>query len=318
LEAAREYERLVAGGATIAVASSPREAAPGETAGPGARRGLALSQKRREDALDGITVEADLSDPLGEGRQAADEDRGVEEVSVEEQQARFFEYSRDMLCTAGFDGYFKLLNDAWERCLGYTKEELLAQPYLDLVHPADVEKTMAEAASLGTAGVDTIQFRNRYRAKDCSYRWLEWNSRVDMEAELIYAVARDVTDQQRAAEAEARLSAIVKSSADGIIGLSPEGTITSWNAAAERLYGYSLEEIVGQPLSKLIPPDRPGEDRQLLDRVLAGEMIEHMETQRLRKDGTQFNASLSMSQVLDDQGRIVGASISVREIKPPG
>jgi PAS domain S-box-containing protein len=175
---------------------------------------------------------------------------------------------------------------------------------------------MAEAASLGTAGVDTIQFRNRYRAKDCSYRWLEWNSRVDRDAELIYAVARDVTDQQRAAEAEARLSAIVRSSADGIIGLSPESTITSWNAAAERLYGYSLDEIVGQPLVKLLPPERADEGRMLLDRVLGGQAVEHFETCRLKKDGTQFKASISISQILDDQGRVVGASISVREIKP--
>src|SRR5215211_1541368 len=258
LEAAREYERLVSEGAR-AVATAPRLDARADRVDDQRRRGLAKWPRRLEEPRDDVDpVHVTETATTGED-DASPDGRVPEEVPVDEQRARFFDYSRDMLCTAGFDGYFKLVNDAWESTLGYTKEELLAQPYLDLVHPADVERTVAEAASLGTAGVDTIQFRNRYRAKDSSYRWLEWNSRVDPEAELIYAVARDVTDQQRAAETEARLSAIVRSSADGIIGLSPEGTITSWNAAAERLYGYSLDEIVGQPLVKLIPSERGDE-----------------------------------------------------------
>jgi PAS domain S-box-containing protein len=288
LDAAREYDRLAAEGpASVATALAEHPAEPS-------------------------AIEESASVPVGEPERTSE---GSEKVPVEEQRGRFFDYSRDMLCTAGFDGYFKLLNDAWERTLGYTKEELPSRPYLDFVHPADIERTMAEAASLGTAGADTVQFRNRYRSKDGSYRWLEWNSRADMGSELIYAVARDVTDQQRAAEAEARLSAIVRSSADAIIGLSPQGTVTSWNPAAERLYGYSVDEVIGEPLTKLIPPDRADEQRMLLDRVQAGDTIEHFETRRRRQDGTEFDASLSMSQVLDAQGRIVGASISVREIK---
>jgi PAS domain S-box-containing protein len=314
LDAAHEYDRLASEGVTTAVATEASMAPPAEAgARHQIRRGLARWQNRHdvgpEDAALGD------NDP-DEDHDARADDGAREEVPVDEQRARFFDYSRDMLCTAGFDGYFKLLNQAWEHTLGYTQEELLSRPYMDFVHPADVERTMAEAASLGTVGVDTVQFRNRYRAKDSSYRWLEWNSRADMDAQLIYAVARDVTDQQRAAEAEARLSAIVRSSADGIIGLSPQGTITSWNAAAERLYRYSIDEIVNQPLSKLVPPERVDEDRMLLERVLAGEAVERFEARRLRKDGTQFDASVSISHVLDDQGRIVGASISIREITP--
>jgi PAS domain S-box-containing protein len=310
LDAAREYDRMATAAPTSMAtvpAQRPAEPSAREQGGHGPGR-----WPRRRGGSDSRAREDGASVPHGEPETVAD---GREEMLVDEQRSRFFDYSRDMLCTAGFDGYFKLLNDAWERTLGYAQSELLSRPYLDFVHPADVERTLAEAASLGTVGVDTVQFRNRYRAKDGSYRWLEWNSRADMGAELIYAVARDVTDQQRAAEAEARLSAIVRSSADAIIGLSPQGTVTSWNPAAERLYGYSVDEMVGEPLAKLIPAERAGEERELLERVQAGDTIEYFETRRRRKDSTEFDASVSMSQVLDAQGRVVGASISVREVR---
>ncbi|MEO6788962.1 MAG: ATP-binding protein [Chthoniobacteraceae bacterium] len=115
----------------------------------------------------------------------------------EEELRTFFEMSLDMLCIAGFDGYFKRINLAWESTLGHTKDELLASPYLDFVHPDDRAHTADEAARLN-AGMDTISFENRYRCKDDSYRWLLWRAHADFEASLVYAVARDITDRKRA------------------------------------------------------------------------------------------------------------------------
>ena len=112
---------------------------------------------------------------------------------------RFFTLSLDMLCIAGFDGYFKLLNPAWERVLGYSVDELTAQPFLDFVHPQDRDATRAEAQKISRGG-SAISFENRYRTKDGSYRWLLWNAAPHEEKELIYATARDITEQKQLRE----------------------------------------------------------------------------------------------------------------------
>ncbi|MBW3608301.1 MAG: PAS domain S-box protein [Actinobacteria bacterium] len=107
--------------------------------------------------------------------------------------------SRDLMATAGFDGYFTRLNDSWERTLGWSSEELRSRPLIEFVHPDDRERTLAEVANVA-AGHDTVSFRNRYRARDGSYRWLEWNACVDTEQAIIHANARDITVLQRAEE----------------------------------------------------------------------------------------------------------------------
>jgi PAS domain S-box-containing protein len=108
---------------------------------------------------------------------------------------RFFERSLDMLATAGFDGYLKVVNPAFERFLGQTSEELTGRPYLDFVHPDDVASTMVEAAKLA-AGVDSAQFENRHRCKDGSYRWIRWSAKAVVADELLYCVAFDVTERR--------------------------------------------------------------------------------------------------------------------------
>jgi PAS domain S-box-containing protein len=121
---------------------------------------------------------------------------------VDDQLVPFFNLTLDMLCIAGFDGYFKRLNPAWELTLGFTQQELLSQPYLDLVHPADREATMAAAQAL-TAGNLVTSFENRYRARDGSYKWLLWNAAAVPGLHVIYASARDITHRKRA---DARLA----------------------------------------------------------------------------------------------------------------
>jgi PAS domain S-box-containing protein len=115
---------------------------------------------------------------------------------LEEERNRFFTLSLDLFCIAGFDGHFKVLNDSWERTLGFTREELLASPYLDFIHPEDRPVTSDQAAR-NSQGQSAISFANRYRCKDGSYRWFLWNATPVTEEGLIYAVARDITDKKR-------------------------------------------------------------------------------------------------------------------------
>lgn len=111
-----------------------------------------------------------------------------------------------------------------------------------------------------------------------------------------------------------RLASIVESSDDGIISKDLDGTIRSWNPAAERIFGYTAGEIVGQPVFRLIPPELHDEERALLARISTGERIAHFETERIRKDGRRLRVSLSLSPLRDDHGRLIGASSIKRDV----
>jgi PAS domain S-box-containing protein len=127
---------------------------------------------------------------------------------IERQRARdelslLFELSPDMLCIAGFDGYLKRVNPAWENILGYSETELLSRPYLDFVHPDDVEATRAEASKL-FEGNRVVQFENRYHHKDGTVRWLLWAAAAQKDQQVAYAAARDITERKAVEELRAR------------------------------------------------------------------------------------------------------------------
>ena len=130
----------------------------------------------------------------------------------------------------------------------------------------------------------------------------------------VVLVFRDVTERRRAEEARRRLAAIVESSDDAIIGKDLDGTITSWNAGAERVYGYPAAEVLGKPFSVLVPPDRTDEVRDAARRLQRGERLDHFETVRRRKDGTLIDVSVSYSPVKDDEGHLVGTAVITRDI----
>lgn len=119
-----------------------------------------------------------------------------ERARAEAERDRFFDMSVEMLCVAGFDGWFKHLNPSWEKVLGWTAEELMSRPFTEFVHPDDRGSTSSERQRL-SAGTVTLDFENRYLAKDGTYRWLSWRSVAVPERGLIYAVARDIEEQKR-------------------------------------------------------------------------------------------------------------------------
>jgi PAS domain S-box-containing protein len=124
----------------------------------------------------------------------------------------------------------------------------------------------------------------------------------------------DISERKEAEFTAKRFSAIVESSDDAIVSKDLNGTVSTWNAAAERLFGYTAEEIIGKPVTILIPPDRCDEEVEILARLRRGERVEHYETVRRRKDGSLVEISLSVSPIKDADGRVIGASKIARDI----
>jgi PAS domain S-box-containing protein len=130
----------------------------------------------------------------------------------------------------------------------------------------------------------------------------------------VVLVFRDVTERRRAEEARRNLAAIVESSDDAIVSKDLDGTITSWNAGAERVYGYLAAEVLGKPFAVLVPPDRADEVRETARRLQRGERLDHYETVRRRKDGTLIDVSVSYSPVSADEGHLVGTAVITRDV----
>ena len=162
-----------------------------------------------------------------------------------------------MLCVAGYDGYFKNLNPAWSRSLGFPVSELMRRPYMDFVHPDDRAATIAEAAKL-TRGATTVHFKNRYACQDGSYRWLAWTAAPSDSTQLIYAVARDITQEveaevrldaaNRAADARlALIGALVDAIGIGVVLIDRDLNIAHWNREASRLTGIPPDQALGAP-----------------------------------------------------------------------
>jgi PAS domain S-box-containing protein len=179
-----------------------------------------------------------------------------ERQRAEEERDQFFMLSLDMFCIAGFDGYFKQLNPAWEKKLGFTQEELLALPYLELVHPEDRTATVTVAQQLNT-GTDIATFEHRYRCKDGSYKWLSWHSTVIPNRKLVYAVVQDITEQKQAEasleESNQRIVNILESITDAFLTLDHQWRYTYLNRHAEQLLQKTQEELLGRRIWDVFP-----------------------------------------------------------------
>lgn len=172
----------------------------------------------------------------------------TERKRVEEEHDRFFTLSVDMMCVAGFDGYFKRLNPAFERTLGYTTAELFERPFLEFVHPDDHAATLTEVQKL-TVGESVTYLENRYRCRDGSYRWLSWTATPVVAEGVLYAIARDIT---RLKQTEGKLIAsetlyrqLFETAQDGILILDFDtGRIKDANPFLVKLLGYSYNELL--------------------------------------------------------------------------
>jgi len=221
-----------------------------------------------------------------------------------EELDQFFNISLDLLCIANSEGYFLRLNPSWEKALGYTRDELMARPFIDFIHADDLLKTQ-EAASVQASQQRVIHFENRYRCKDGTYRWLEWSSVPA--GNLIYAAARDVTDRKRSEEAlresEARFRATFEQTTVGIAHVSPEGRFLRINPKFCGIVGYSSAELLERTFRDITLPDDLDADVKQRDRLLCGEIGTYtLEKRYVRKDGGLVWCSVTFSLVRREFG----------------
>jgi PAS domain S-box-containing protein len=228
----------------------------------------------------------------------------------------------DAVISTDAEGRVTFMNGVAETLTGWPQAQALGRP-LPEVFPIIHERTRQpiENPALRALRDGTIMSPGNHTvliARDGTERPID-DSAAPMRDEggtLLGAVQvfREVSERKRAEEVRARLAAIVESSEDAIVSKTLDGIIQSWNAGAERLFGYTAEEAVGQPITLIIPPERHDEERAILSRLARGERIEHFETVRLAKDGRRLDISLTISPVRDDAGHVIGASKVARDI----
>jgi PAS domain S-box-containing protein len=207
-------------------------------------------------------------------------------------------------------------NRAAEIMYGFTREQALGRFSQELLRrelPEPLEQILARLRS-GTPWQGELQVTRSDGAEiTVASEWIAYlDDRGRLEA--IIEVNTEVTERKRAEEARDRLAAIIDSSEDAIISKNLDGIVTSWNASAERLFGYRADEMIGQPIGRIIPPERQAEEGRILERLGRGERIGHYETERIAKDGRRVEVSLTMSSIRDSSGAIIGASKIARDI----
>ncbi len=209
---------------------------------------------------------------------------------------------------------FLAVNEAASRQYGFSRREFLAMTIAD-IRPEEDIPVLSRAIANPIHGLQEAALW-RHRKKNGTIIDVEIVGHDlcfhGIEAELI--AARDVTDRKRAEETVQKLASIVEFSTDAIIGKTLDGVITSWNRAAEKMYGYTSTEVIGRDLSLLASSETQAEIRFILERIRSGQSIEHLETKRLTKTGSIVDVSLSISPLKDAAGRVIGASTITRDI----
>ena len=246
-------------------------------------------------------------------------DLGVQqrEQAAHARLAAIVESSDDAIIGKDLNGVVTDWNAAAERMFGYTAEEMVGRSILTIIPPElqYEEPVILEKMRAGerVEHYNTTRLHKSGRRVDVS---LTLSPMRDAQGQVIGAskIARDVSERLRLDSARMMLAAIVESSEDAIISKTLDGTITTWNASAERLFGYKPDEIIGQSVLRLIPHELHYEEPQIIAKLRAGQRIEHFETRRRRKNGEVFDISLTVSPIKNEQGQVVGASKIVRDI----
>ena len=244
-------------------------------------------------------------------------DRRQAEEALRASEARFrtlVDHATDAFYLSDDQSRIIDVNQAACQMLGYSREELIGK------HPREFdvgldEASIAQVTQRVLAG-QTVTFETRHRRRDGTVFPVEIRGRgfEQQGRHLLLALVRDISERQQAEERKAKLAAIVESSDDAIISKDLDGIIATWNTGAQRIFGYTAQEVIGQSITILVPPDRVDEARGILERIRSGERVDHFETVRRRKDGTLLDISLTESPIIDERGKVVGASKVARDI----
>ena len=225
--------------------------------------------------------------------------------------------SDDAIISKDLNGIISSWNEGARRIFGYEADEIIGEPILRLI-PPELHHEEATILAKLRAGeridhFETVRIRKNGErfAISVSISPIKDDSGVIVGASKI---ARDISERRRADESRFRLAAIVDSADDAIIGKDLNGIITSWNAGAQRLFGYEEKEILGQSILRLIPENLRHEEDEILRKIRAGEKIEHYETTRVSKAGEVREVAVTISPIRDANGAVVGASKIARDI----
>ncbi|HWN81429.1 MAG TPA: PAS domain S-box protein, partial [Candidatus Udaeobacter sp.] len=248
-------------------------------------------------------------------RDVAERRRTEKALARSEEDLRdFFENAAIALHWVGPDGIILRANQTELEMLGYEAEEYVGRHIAEF----HADRPVIDDILTRLAAGETLRdFPARMRHKDGSIRNVLINSNVLFEdGAFIHTrcLTRDVTNLKLASEARAQLSAIIESSDDAIVSKTLDGIIRSWNRGAQRIFGYTPDEVIGRSINMLIPPELQAEERTILERLRKGERIDHFETVRLTKHGRRLDISLTVSPIRDDTGQIVGASKVARDV----
>jgi PAS domain S-box-containing protein len=240
-----------------------------------------------------------------------------EALAATQRMASIVEFSGEAIFGRTLDGIITSWNPAAERMYRYSSEEIVGRP-INLLIPEDrtgeIEAILAKiSAGQPVEHLETTRVRKDGTAFPVSLSVSPING-ADGAVVGASVISRDLTEQKRALTVAQHMAAIVESSDDAIISGSLDGIITSWNPAAERMYGYSSAEIIGKPADFLTPSDRTTEIEAVLEQIKAGQHVEHLSTTRVRKDGTVFPVSLTVSPIRDAEGTIIGTSVIHRDV----
>jgi PAS domain S-box-containing protein len=226
--------------------------------------------------------------------------------------------SDDAIISVATDLRVQTWNAGAQRMFGYGEAEARGRTVTDLIVPSGrmTEHTSIYAAAMRKAEAVTKETVRRHKDGHLVPVDVTVSPILDGTNRItgFSAIIRDVTERRRAQEVQARLAAIVTSSADAIISETPDGIITSWNEAAERMFGYPAVEMIGQPAVCLVPADRRAQENRMLDCLSRGECVERYEITCLARDGRTFDASIGVSTVRDSEGRNTGVSKIITDI----
>jgi PAS domain S-box-containing protein len=231
--------------------------------------------------------------------------------------AKIVDSSDDAIVSKDLNGTILSWNAAAERMFGYTSEEAVGRS-IRMIIPDDRQSEEDFVLGQIRAGQAVRHHETIRQRKDGSQIpiSLTVSPLYDDGGRVIGAskIARDITDRKEADRAQKRLAAVVESSDDAIVAKDLNSTIVSWNRAAERMFGYTAEEAIGQSVRMIIPEELQSEEDMVLARIRAGGLVDHYETRRRRKDGSEVLVSLTVSPIVDATGRVIGASKIARDI----